>query len=155
MRRVVLLAVLLGALLAPFVAGNASAQIVQLTISPQTIAFPSADPDTTPVLTAPPLTVTYRVYVSFGSEWRITALASDDFRNGSSVIPASAVTWTASPTPPFRAGTLSSSLAQTLASGTGDVFYHADSTISFSMPNAWSYDVGTYTTTITFTISCP
>lgn len=136
-------------------ATDASAQLVLLSISPASLSFATADPDTVPTLSAQPLTLTYTVFLSGGAEWRITVLASDDFRNGSAVIPASAVTWTASPAPPFRAGTLSRTTAQTVARGTGDVLIQASGTATFSLPNSWSYDVGTYSTSLVFTLSCP
>ncbi len=136
-------------------ATEASAQLVLLSISPSSLSFASADPDTVPTLSASPLTLAYTVFLSGGAEWRITVQASDDFRNGSSVIPASAVTWIATPAPPFRAGTLSRTVAQTMARGNGDVLLQSSGTATFSLPNSWSYDVGTYSTTITFTISCP
>ncbi len=155
MRRLCITAALLAGLLWPLAANDASAQIVLLSISPQTISFASADPDTTPTLSAAPLTLTYTVFLSGGAEWRITVQASDDLRNGSSTIPASSMTWTAVPAPPFRAGTLSRLAAQTMASGRGDVFLQAAGTATFSLPNSWDYDVGSYTTSVIFTLSCP
>lgn len=155
MRRLCTTAALLAGLLWLSTAKDASAQIVLLQISPQSLSFASADPDTAPTLSALPMTLTYTVFLSGGAEWRITVQASDDFRNGSSVIPASAVTWTATPAPPFRAGTLSVAAAQTMARGAGDVFLQSTGTATFSLPNSWSYDVGTYTTSLVFTLSCP
>jgi hypothetical protein len=155
MRRLCIIAALLAGLLWPSAANDASAQIVLLQISTQNLTFASADPDTTPTLSALPLTLTYTVFLSGGAEWRITVQASDDLRNGSSTIPVSSMTWTAFPAPPFRAGTLSRLAAQTMASGRGDVFLQATCTATFSLPNSWTYAVVTYTTSLVFTLSCP
>jgi hypothetical protein len=132
---------------------DAEAQYVTLSLSPSTISFSSADPDDTPVLTSPTITASYVVLFSFGQSWTISLQADDDLRNGTSTIRASSVSWTASPSPPFRAGTLSTATAQTLASGSGDAW--TSGTVTFTLPNSWNYDVGTYSATITFTLACP
>lgn len=155
MRRSCMTVAVLVACLWPSAARPAAAQFVLLSLSSPSLAFASADPDTTPTLSAPPLTLTYTVFLSGGAEWRITVLASDDFRNGPSVIPVSSVTWAATPAPPFRSGTLSRTAAQTVARGVGDVLLQASGTATFSLPNSWSYDVGTYTASLVFTLSCP
>jgi hypothetical protein len=132
---------------------EADAQYLSMSLSPSTISFSSADPDATPVLTASSVTVTYVVLFSFGENWAITLQADDDLRNGTATIQASKITWTASPSPPFQSGTLSTTAARTLASGSGDVW--SSGAVAFSLPNSWTYDVGTYSATITFTLACP
>jgi hypothetical protein len=132
----------------------AAAQVLGFSISPSTIAFSSADPDTVPMMTAPPLTFTYTVLFSGGAGWRITAQAAGDLTNGAATIPISGMTWTASPNPPFRNGTMSRTVAQTVASGAGDV-WNRSGTVVFSLANSWDYDVGVYSASIVFTLICP
>lgn len=133
----------------------ASGQILLLSLSSSSLSFASADPDTTPVLRADPLTLSYTVFLSGGANWRITVQAADDLRDGPAVIPASAVTWTATPAPPFMSGTLNTTTAQTMASGNGDVLLQRSGVAVFSLPNSWAYDVGRYTSALVFTLVCP
>lgn len=134
---------------------DAHAQQLDLTITPLTIAFPNADPDATPVLSAPPVTVQYRVRANGNRPWTLTVLASDDLASGQSRIPASAVSWTAAPAPPFRTGAMSATQAQPVASGNGNVNPARMGTITFRLTNSWTYDAGTYLQILTFTLSAP
>jgi hypothetical protein len=84
--------------------------------------------------------------------WTMTVQASGDLVAGSAVIPAANVSWTATPAPPYRNGTLSAAVAQTLATGTTDVSPAQTGTVVFSLSNSWSYNVGTYSQTIVFTL---
>ena len=135
--------------------GHAAAQTLTMTISPSTITFANSDPDTTPTITAPNITVTYRVQSNGSNNWRITLLAGGDLTAGSDIIPITNVTWTATPVPPFQSGTLSKTVAQTLASGTGSVTTSKTGTVSFKLANSWSYNVGSHTASVVFTISAP
>jgi hypothetical protein len=146
------LLLILGFLASPGVAG---AQQLDVTISPVVVTFPTTDPDTAPVLSATPVTVQYRVRSNGNRPWLLTVQASDDLVSGPSLIPASAVTWVATPAPPFRAGTVSRTQAQTLASGTGNVNPAGAGTVTFRLRNSWTYDAGTYVQTLTFTLSTP
>jgi hypothetical protein len=133
----------------------AHAQTLTLTISPPTITFANADPDTTPSIPAPAITVNYRVRNNASGSWRVTLLSGSDLTAGSAVIPISNVTWTATPAPPFQNGTLSQTLAQTLASGSGNVQNPSSGTVVFRLANSWTYNAGTYTATVTFTLTAP
>jgi hypothetical protein len=133
----------------------ARAQTLTLTIAPSTIAFANADPDTTPSIDAPSITVTYRVRQNGGGNWRITLLAGGDLTAGSATIPITNVTWTATPAPPFQDGTMSRTLAQTLASGTGNVQNSTTATVVFRLANAWTHNAGTYSASIVFTLTAP
>lgn len=133
------------------VARPASAQL--LLVSPTTISFPSSDPDTVPVIEAAPVRVTYLALGPVGRPWTITVRADGPLVSGASTIPISNVSWLATPSPPFRNGTLST-VAQTLAAGTGSaVLQRGD--VTFRFANSWNYNVGSYTQTITFTLSSP
>jgi hypothetical protein len=133
----------------------AVAQRLTLTLTPLTISFPSADPDATPSIAAAPVTVTYRIRNSGGANWQITMQASGDLTAGTAIISASNITWAATPVPPFQDGTLSASVPQRLAAGSGDVTPSRTGTVIFSLANAWTHNVGTYTTSIVFTLTCP
>ncbi len=134
---------------------NARAQQLNLTISPLIVTFPTTDPDAAPLLNAPPVTVQYRVRGNGNRPWTLTVLASGDLTSGASSIPASAVSWIATPAPPFRAGTMSSTTAQTVAAGTGNVNPPQTGTVTFRLTNSWTYDAGTYLQILTFTLSAP
>ena len=129
----------------------ASAQV--LLVSPTTISFPSSDPDTVPVVSAAPVNVRYLVVGPGSRPWTITVRAGGPLVSGASTIPISNVSWIATPSPPFRNGTLST-VAQTLATGTGTVLLQQGD-VTFRFANSWNYTVGNYTQTITFTLTSP
>jgi hypothetical protein len=131
-----------------------AAVTLRLTISPTTIAFPSGDPDTTPLLTAPAITVTYGIWDRNSNDyWTLTVQAAGDLTSGTATIPASGISWTATPAPPFRNGVLSSTLAQPLATAQYDVRPETTGTVVFSLANSWSYNVGTYSQNVVFTLT--
>ena len=131
------------------------AQRLTLTVSPGNIQFASADPDTVPAITSAPVSVQLRVQQNQGQPWQLTVRANGDLVSGPSIIDASTVSWTATPAPPFRNGTLNKTVAQVLASGTGNALPNVNGTITFRLANAWTYDAATYTQTIVFTLSAP
>ena len=133
----------------------AHAQTITFTVTQASISFADADPDTTPSITASNVTVNYKVTGTGGAAWRITIISGNNLTSGSASIPISNVTWTATPVPPFQAGTMSTTAQQTMASGTGDVGTSRIGTVVFKLANSWSYNVGTYSATFTFTMSCP
>jgi len=128
-----------------------AAQTVTFSVTPSTFTYPSASPDTSPVVTGPQLTLSYKVTGNGGSPWTITVQAQTDLVGGSSSIPAGNVTWTATPAP-FVNGTLSTT-AQTLAQGTGNVSSTKYGYLTFSLKNLWTYAAGTYSHTVVFTFS--
>jgi hypothetical protein len=146
-----LLPALLGALMLTAAPHTAAAQL--LNISPTTISFPSADPDTVPLVSAPPVQVSYTVVALPGQPWTISVRADGDLVSGPATIPISNVTWVATPNPPFRNGTLST-LAQPVANGTGPALL-SNGNVTFRLANSWNYSVGTYTQSIVFTLSSP
>jgi hypothetical protein len=135
--------------------GSAWAQQLTLQINPKRATFNSADPDTVPVVTAQPIIVTYRVRNNGNGPWRITLLAEGDLVDGLSTIDISHVTWAATPAPPFQGGTLSKTVEQVLASGTGGVNPAKQASVVFQLANSWNYSTGQYTQTIVFTLSAP
>jgi len=145
----------------PFVAllilppSSARAQKLDLSLSPVVITFPSSDPDAVPVVSAPPVQITYRVRQNNDAPWSLTVLAAGDLVSGPSRVNISNVTWVATPAPPFQSGTLSNTVAQRVASGTGNVNPDTIGSITFRLANSWTYSTGTYTQTILFTLSAP
>jgi hypothetical protein len=128
----------------------AAAQILQ--VQPATINFASSDPDAVPVVTAAPVRVSYIAAGTRRNPWTITVRAEGDLRAGAATIPISTISWTATPSPTFRNGTLST-VAQTLATGLGINVERGD--VTFRFVNSWTHPVGNYTQTITFTLSSP
>lgn len=129
----------------------AEAQILQ--VQPTTITFPSSDPDTVPQVAASPIRVSYLAQGSPNNPWTITVRAEGNLVSGAATIPISTISWTATPTPTFRDGTLST-VAQTLATGTGFINVNRGD-VTFRFVNSWTHPVGNYTQTITFTLSSP
>jgi hypothetical protein len=136
-------------------AATAGAQTLTLSLSRTTIPFASADPDNTAFVAAPVVTVTYRVRNNWLGNWQITLLSSGNLSGTAGTIPVSAVTWTATPAPPFQAGTMSTTVAQRLASGSGNVDPSRQGQVWFLFANSWDYNVGTYSATFTFTLIAP
>lgn len=132
----------------------AEAQTLSMSLSRTTIPFASADPDTTPLIDAPAVTVTYRVRNNSFGNWQITLLAAGNLSSGVSTIPVSAVSWTATPAP-FQAGTMNAVVAQRLAAGSGNINPSQTASVVFRLANSWSYDVGDYSTVFTFTLIAP
>ena len=146
---------ILVAVLITGVALDSFAQQVTLSVSPNTFDFPSSDPDSVPSIAAGPVTVSYKVTGNGTGNWRITILANGDLVAGAATIPAATITWTATPAPPFQAGTMSKTIAQTVASGTGNAATTQTGTVLFALANSWSYDMGIYSQTFAMTLSAP
>jgi hypothetical protein len=82
-------------------------------------------------------------------------VASGNLMSGPSTVDITNVTWTATPAPPFQSGTLNHTVAQVMASGVGNVNPTATGLVTFRLKNSWTYDTGTYTQTIVFTLTSP
>jgi hypothetical protein len=130
----------------------ALAPVARLTLSSASLTFPDADPDMVPVVSAIPasMTITAKARATEGAIVTLTVLASDDLRSGISTIPASAITWTGSGAG-FVDGTLSAATEQLLGSWLGSGI--RSGTQSFRFQNLWSHPTGTYTVTITYTLT--
>jgi hypothetical protein len=129
-------------------------QRVALTLSSATLTFPDANPETQPQLGAleGPLTIRARAAGQPGTTAVLTLQASDDLRSGLDVIPAGAITWTASG-PGFVPGTLSSTTAQTV--GTWATPGQHVGAQTFLLANSWQYAVGSYSVRLTYTLVTP
>ena len=134
---------------------TAGAQTLTLTVTPTSFSFGSGDPDTTPEVASPMVTVGFRTQSMGGKNplaWHLAMHATTDLTSGSDTIPVANIRWTA--TAPLSSGAALSTSDQTLASGIGNTAT-TYSTVTFYLKNLWTYKVGTYSTTIVFTLSSP
>jgi hypothetical protein len=126
----------------------------ELTLAPTTISFADASPTTSPTIAAnSTVAVTAKVRTAANSTATLVAASSGNLTSGSDTIPINAVSWTASGVP-FIAGTLNAVTAQsaaTFASGSGSY----NGTYTFTLANSWSYNVGSYAATVTYTLTAP
>ena len=124
----------------------------RLSFSTVSITFPDADPDTVPNIPAlqGPITINAKARTSVNGAVTLTIQANDQLRSGLDTLPASQVTWTATGSG-FTNGTLSAASAQVVAAWTGSGVHTGTQTFFFR--NLWSYPTGTYTLTMTFTLS--
>lgn len=136
-------------------AAPALGQQLELSITPSVVAIASADPDAMPVISSAPVAVNYRVRQNNQQAWLLTVQANGDLESGASTIDISAVSWMATPSPPFQNGTLSKTVAQTVATGVGNQGSPAAGAVTFRLTNSWTYDMGIYTQTLVFTLSTP
>ena len=133
----------------------ASAQRLQLAIAPSTITFAAADPDLVPIITSATVQVTYRIQQNNFNPWVLSVLANGDLVAGTATVDISNISWVATPAPPFQNGVMSRTVAQRVASGTGNVADPSLGQITFRLANSWNYVPGLYTQTVVFTLSTP
>jgi hypothetical protein len=124
------------------------------TLSTNSVTFPDADPDVVPQVpaTGGPIAITAKSRATAGAQVILTVVASDDLRSGVQVIGASAITWTTTGAG-FQSGTLSKTTPVTVAQWTGSGTHSGTQQLMFS--NLWSYATGTYSLSLTFTVSSP
>ena len=134
---------------------SAAAQLLDLSVSPAVVSFASVDPDAVPIISSAPVTINYRVRQNNKQTWLLTVIASGDLVSGPSTVDISAVSWVATPAPPFQNGTLSKTVASTVATGPGNQASPATGSLTFRLANSWTYDAGIYTQSIVFTLSTP
>ncbi|MEO8520245.1 MAG: hypothetical protein ABI603_02715 [Acidobacteriota bacterium] len=126
--------------------------LARLTLSSAAVTFPDADPDSMPNVAASqgPITVTAKARTMVNGRVTLTVLATGPLRSGLNTIPASNVTWTASGAG-FSGGTLNASAAQTVGAWNGSGA--RTGTQMFFFKNLWTYATGTYSLTMTFTLT--
>jgi hypothetical protein len=126
--------------------------IARLTLSVNNLVFPDSDPDTVPLVPASegPVTVTAKARATQGGQVTLTLQADGDLRSGMDTLPASELTWTATG-PGFVNGTVSAATPQTVAIWVGSGVHSG--TQSFLFRNLWTHPTGTYTLTLTYTLS--
>ena len=131
---------------------NAKAKLV---IDSAAINFPAVvgDPDTTPSIAATALGIDVKARTSANGSVTLTVVATDDLRAGTASIAISNLTWASSGTNFVAGGTSNTVTPQTVASFTGSGSYSGSQT--YSLVNSWAYATGTYTTSLTYTLTAP
>jgi len=125
----------------------------KLTLGTNTASFADADPDVTPLLSAAAISVDVKTRTAAASNVTLTVLAGGALTNASSdTIPINQLTWTATGSG-FAAGTMSSSTAQALGTFLGGGT--ASGTQTYQLVNSWNYKTGSYSATITYTLTAP
>ena len=124
-----------------------------LALSPMSLSFPNADPDSVPKVSPSEGSLSVNVITRFVSGQAIlTVLASDDLRSGMTIIPVSALKWTATGAG-YVGGTVNKSVAQPMASWNNSGNYLG--AVSFTFDNSWTYAIGSYATILTYTLTTP
>jgi hypothetical protein len=128
--------------------------VAKLTLSTTSVAFPDADPDTTPLVEAAggPLSITVKTRATGGAQVQLTVQAADDLRSGLDTIGAQAITWTASGSG-FVNGTLSKTTSVQVAQWLGSGLHTGTQTLLFA--NLWTYPTGTYSVSLLYTLTAP
>ena len=118
------------------------------------LSFPDAAPDNFPSVSANinPLSVTSSARTGSSQAATLICLASGDLVSGTDTIAISNMTWTATGTG-YAAGTMNKTTAKTAGSWTGSG--QRMGTFSYFLANSWSYTVGNYSTSITYTLTAP
>jgi hypothetical protein len=125
-----------------------------LVISSTTINFPDADPSSVSSIPATEngVSVIASVRTASNGVASLQVLASNDLTSGSDIIDISNVTWTATGTG-FTGGTMNKTTAQGAGSWTGSG--QRNGSFSYFLANSWDYSTGSYTTTLTYTLTAP
>jgi hypothetical protein len=126
--------------------------LAKLSISPPSLVFPDADPDSTPQIPSSggPLTLVVKARVTPGVPIRLTVQAADDLRSGPDVIPASALSWTVTGRG-FTDGTVDVANGQTVGSWSHSGRHTG--TQHYVLANSWSYALGIYSLTLVYTLT--
>ncbi len=125
-----------------------------LTVAPTTISFPDSDPDSVPVITGTQLAITAKTKTGGTHVATLTWQAADDLKDGTLFIPISAVKWTTTGAG-YQGGTLVKSPTAPVTVGTWSHSGSYNGTLTPTLNNSWSYDVGNYTIASTMTLSNP
>jgi hypothetical protein len=133
------------------VTANVAAR-ARLTLGAASITFNDADPDVTPSLTATAITIDVMARTGAASNVTLTVQSNGDLTTGSDTIPISNLTWTVGGDAGFQAGTAAAADV-TLGSWTGGGA--RSGTQTYALVNSWDYAIGTYTATLTYTLTSP
>jgi hypothetical protein len=125
----------------------------KLTLGSATLTFPDADPDVTPSI-APnegAITVSAKGKTSAAGNITLVVKSGGNLVSGGDSIGISNLTWTVTGAG-YSAGTMGTT-DQGLGSWTGSGSY--DGTQTYALANSWSYVTGSYTATLTYTLTAP
>lgn len=116
-----------------------------------TVSFADADPTTNPTVSAAALDIDVQARTSPAGSVTLTVQAGGDFTSGTDTIAINNLSWTATGTG-FVGGTMATT-AQNVGSWTGPAARNGTQT--YTLVNSWNYAPGTYTTTLTYTLTAP
>lgn len=123
----------------------------KLTLGAASVTFNDADPDVTPTFTSGAITIDVKARGASTGNILLTMAADGDLTSGTDTIAIGGLTWTSA-----GAGFVNGAAAttdQTVGSWAGSGSYAGSHTLS--LPNSWTYAVGNYTATLTYTLSTP
>lgn len=128
--------------------------VARMSLSVNAITFPDSNPSLVTQVspTSGPLTITVKARTPLNSTVRLSVLASDDLRSGVRTIPASTITWTTSGAG-FVPGTLNRTTPQAVGTWIGSGARTGTQSLLFA--NSWNHPAGTFTLTMTYTLSSP
>lgn len=122
----------------------------KLTIDSASVDFADADPTTFPTISATPLNISVKARTSTAGVVVLDAKAPD-LTSGSDTITIGNITWTATGSG-FNAGTMATTDSQV---GTWTGSGNQSGTQTLVLANSWTYNTGTYGSTITYTLTAP
>src|SRR5687768_7777684 len=115
-----------------------------------TVAY---DPSSIVPIQATPLTVTAKARVEPNARVVMTVQADGPLRSGSDTIPANQISWIMTGAGFQNGGTANPNAARTIGSWRGSGSWTGTQTYQFT--DSWNYIVGSYTMTMTYTVSAP
>ncbi len=126
--------------------------VANLTLGGTNLTFANSSPATVTSIPANEngITATVNARTSLTGTVILTVLATGDLTSGAQTIPISNVTWTTLGSG-FQSGTLSKTTAVTAGSWIGSGTHSG--TLAFFLANSFTYVTGTYSTTITYTLT--
>ena len=128
---------------------------IKLTFDRTSVIFDTAayDINTVVPVQADPLTVSAKARVPPNTRIVLTVQANGPFTSGGSTIPVNKLSWTMTGTGFQAGGTANEHAAKTLGSWRGPGSWTGRQVYEFL--DSWDYAVGTYSVTMTYTLSAP
>jgi hypothetical protein len=125
----------------------------KLTLSSATLTFPDADPDTTPSIAATEgaINISARGKTSAAGNITLVVKSGGNLVSGGDSIAISNLTWTHTGAG-YSDGTMGTT-DQALGSWTGSG--NRAGTQTYALANSWAYTTGSYTATLTYTLTAP
>jgi hypothetical protein len=117
------------------------------------ISFADADPDVDATVSATPLNIAVKARTSGTGTVTLTVRASQNLTSGSDTIDITALKWSSTGTNFAASGTSSTGAEVSVLSATGSGNHTGVQT--YALDNSWTYKTGTYTTTLTYTLTAP
>jgi hypothetical protein len=133
---------------------NAKAKLTINGGATASISFADADPDVVATLPAAPLTIAVKARTSANGAVTLTVRASQDLTAAPLVtIDISGLKWTSTGANFAGSGTSSTAAEVNVMSVNGSGNHTGIQ--SYTLDNSWAYATGTYTTTLTYTLTAP